>query len=79
MAMFNPNPMGFQTYRKNSGLKTVFSIVSIVFAVYFLNYPFSFFVVPESIVKYENWIVFAGGILILIGMINFLRATKKFM
>jgi len=79
MGLFNPSPMGLPGYRRNSGLKAIFSIVSIVFALYFLNYPFSFFTVPESILKFENWIIFAGGILILIGMANYFRATKRFM
>ena len=77
--MFNSNMMGgLPTYRKNTGLKIFFSVVSLVFAVYLINYPFSFFKVPESVLKFENWILFVGGVLVLIGGINFIRASKKF-
>ena len=79
--MFNRNPMGmgFPTYRRNTGLKVIFFIVSLVFAVFFINYPFNFFTVPESIMKFQNWIIFVGGILILLGFANYLRASKRYM
>jgi hypothetical protein len=80
MGLFNRNSMGSMPgYRKNSGLKTIFAIISIVFAAFFINYPFSFFIVPESIMKFENWIIFAGGILIVLGMVNYMRASKRTM
>ena len=78
MGLFNSNQMGLPTYRKNTGLKVVFFIISLVFAIFFINYPFDFFTVPESILKYEKWIIFAGGLLILLGFVNYLRASKKF-
>lgn len=81
--IFNRNPMGIgmgmRPYRRNTGLKTIYALVSVIFAVFFINYPFNFFKVPEAIMKFENWILFAGGILIVIGMINYFRATRRFM
>jgi len=80
MGMFGSDPMGgLPTYKKNTGLKTIFAIISIVFAKIVFNPAFNFFTLPESILKFENWIIFAGGILILIGMINLFRASKKYM
>lgn len=84
MGLFNRNQMpgmgsaGFPPYKRNTGLKTIFFIISLVFAIFFINYPFAFFKVPEVVLKYENWIVFVGGILILIGAINFIRKSRTF-
>ena len=79
MGLFNPSPMGgLPGYRRNTGLKTIFAIISVIFGIFFLNYPFSFFKVPESILKFESWIIFAGGILILVGMVNYFRASKRY-
>jgi predicted membrane channel-forming protein YqfA (hemolysin III family) len=69
------SPVGFPTYRRNTGLKTVFFIVALIFAVFFINYPFAFFKVPDAVMKYENWIVFVGGVLLLIGAI--VSVTKR--
>ena len=69
---------GLETYKKKTWLKILFFVVSLAFAIYFINYPFNFFKVPESVLNFENWIAFVGGILILIGAVNFLRAGKKF-
>lgn len=70
--------MGYQSYKRNTGLKTVFFVVSVIFAIFFINYPFAFFKIPETIMKFENWIIFVGGILILLGAINYMRVTKRF-
>lgn len=76
MGLFNRNPMmggmgapGFPSYRKNTGLKTIFFIIALIFAIFFINYPFAFFKVPEAILKYENWIIFVGGVLLLISAV----------
>ncbi len=77
-AMFNRNPMGgLPTYRKNTGLNIIFSIISLALAAYLINLPFGFFTVPEFILKLEKWIIFAGGIFVLIGLINFFRASRN--
>jgi hypothetical protein len=76
--MFNKNQMGFPAYRRNTGMKIFFFALSIIFAAYFINFPFNFFKVPESILKFQNWIIFAGGLLILMGLVNYLRASKKY-
>jgi hypothetical protein len=69
--------LDFPTYKKKTGLKTIFFLVSFIFAIFFVNYPFQFIKIPESILKFENWIIFAGGIFILFGAVNYLRASKK--
>lgn len=77
--MFNRSPMDFGSSRRNTGLKTVFFVINLIFAIFFINYPFNFFKIPETIMKFENWIIFVGGILILLGAINYMRASKRYL
>lgn len=77
MGLLSSNPTGFPTYRKYTGLKTIFFIICLVFALYLINYQFKFFVAPESVLKYENWILFVGGVLLLIGAFNFIKPNKN--
>ncbi len=48
-------------------------LVYFVFGLYFVNYPFNYFEFPELILVYNSWIIFLGGILILIASFNFLK------
>lgn len=52
-------------------------LVYLIFGIYFINSSLGFITLPEFISKIENWIVLVGGILILIGGINYIRAGKK--
>lgn len=52
--------------------------VYLVFGAYLLNFPFEFVQIPEMISKFDSWIFFIGGILLVFGGINFLRASKNF-
>jgi len=53
-------------------------LVYFIFSLYFLNYPFSFIKIPEAVAKFDIWIIFIGGILLLFGTINYFRASKRF-
>lgn len=55
------------------GAKFLFFILFLVFAAYFLNAPFVFFKTPDFLVKANNWIIFGGGVLLVIGAFNSLR------
>jgi hypothetical protein len=59
--------------RRGGGAKFLFFIVFLVFAVYFVNAPFTFFKVPEFLTKINNWIIFAGGVLLVIAAFQSLR------
>jgi len=52
-------------------------LVYALFGLYFINYTFSFIAIPEFISKYDSWLIFIGGILILFGAINYFRINKK--
>ena len=54
----------------------IFFVLYVVFGIYFLNFGFTFLVIPEFISKFNNWITFLGGVLLVIGGINFLRLKK---
>jgi len=57
--------------------KLLFFLGHLIVAAYLINMPFNFFAIPESITKYNPWIAAVGGLLILVGGINYLRAGRK--
>ena len=58
-------------------VKPLLFLIYILFGVYFINYGIEFYTIPEVISEFNKWIIFAGGILILFGGINYLRTSKK--
>lgn len=54
-------------------------VIYLLFGIYFLNYPFQLFSIPESISSFaDNWIIFVGGLLIIFGAINYFRASRRY-
>lgn len=51
-------------------------VLYIVLALYFINFGFEFIKIPEVISNFNKWIIFAGGILLIIGGINFMKTRK---
>ena len=51
--------------------------VYLIFGLYFINSAFNFITLPEFVFSVDKWIIFIGGILIVVGGINYLRASKK--
>ncbi|MBU2562801.1 MAG: hypothetical protein KKF68_04025 [Nanoarchaeota archaeon] len=49
----------------------------LVFGFYFLNYPFKFISIPEFVSNYDSWIIFAGGVLLIFGVINYFQAKRR--
>jgi len=64
-------------FRKR-GPSMILVLIYLVFAIYFINYPFNFLAIPEAVAGIDPWIIFIGGILILLGMINYFRASRRF-
>ncbi|MEK6917940.1 MAG: hypothetical protein AABW51_03240 [Nanoarchaeota archaeon] len=58
--------------RSRNGLFILF----LIFGLYFLNYGFSFIALPKGMDVVNKWIIAAGGVLILLGGINYLRASR---
>jgi len=55
----------------------VILLVYVVFGIYFINYPFQFLEIPKLISGFDSFIIFIGGILILVGGINYVRLLRK--
>jgi len=66
----------FDSYPKR-GPNWFFVLLYLVFAVYLINYPFGLIPIPDVVSNFDKWIIFAGGILILFGAINYFRASRK--
>ena len=52
-------------------------LVYLVLGLYLLNYPFSYIEIPAQIKTFEMWIIFAGGVFVILGGINYLRTEGK--
>ena len=52
-------------------------LLYIVFGLYFLNKPFEFVEMPEFVMGFDIWITFVGGILIILGGINHMMASRR--
>jgi hypothetical protein len=55
--------------------KRWFWILYVIFALYLMNKAFTYVVIPESLLVYENWVFIGAGILLLLGAYN--SFTKK--
>ncbi len=60
---------------KKSGL--IWFIVYSIFGFYLINSPLNIVQIPEIISQFDSWIIFVGGILVLIGGINHFRVGKS--
>ena len=59
-----------------AGAITIF-LLYLVFGLYFIMSAFNFITLPDIILQFDKWIILVGGVLILIGGINYFRARKK--
>ena len=62
---------------KKKGVNMFVFLVYLVLGVYFINFPFKFYPIPEIVAKFDPWIVFAGGIFMLFGAINYFRVKRN--
>ena len=53
-----------------------FFILHAVIGAYFVNFSMHFVKIPEVISKFDSWIIFVGGLLILLGAFNYYRAKR---
>jgi len=67
--------MAFDQYQK--GPNTFLMIIYLIFGLYFVNFPFQFVKIPESFMGIEKWIIFVGGLLILLGAVNYFRVKRR--
>ena len=52
-------------------------LIYILSGLYFINAAASFYVIPDSVLQFESYIVLVGGILLILGGINYLRVSGK--
>lgn len=64
-------------FPNQSGPKFLLIFLYIVLGLYFLNYPFQIIKIPTSVLGFEEWIIFAGGILLLLGSIHYFQAKRR--
>ena len=65
------------SYPRRRGSGVLVFILYLIFGLYFINYAFNFVQIPSAIASFDKWIIFAGGILIIIGAINHLRLRYR--
>lgn len=56
--------------------RLLFFVLYLLLGAYFINFGFNFMKVPTFLSNIERWIVFAGGILLVFGGINFLKSSR---
>ena len=55
----------------------LFFLLYLVVGLYFINFPINYLEIPDYITEFNNWIIFIGGVLIILGGINFLRISSS--
>lgn len=51
-------------------------LVYLIFGLYFINFALNFIALPDFFSKIDKWIILIGGILIIVGAINYFRVSK---
>ena len=52
-------------------------IAYLILGGYFINYRFQWFPIPEVLSKFDGWIIFAGGILMVFGAISYFKSKRS--
>ena len=60
---------------RNNGI--VLFLIYLLFGIYFINSAFSFIKLPDFFLKIDKWILLVGGLLIVLGAINYFRITRR--
>ncbi len=58
------------------GVSILAFLLYLIFGLYLVNYHLAFIEIPKSLSVAEGWIIFAGGVLLLIGAVNVLRIKR---
>jgi len=54
----------------------IFFLLYLALGLYFLNFGIQFIKIPEIVSNVNRWIIFAGGVLLIFGAINFIRMNR---
>ncbi|MCA9487375.1 MAG: hypothetical protein KC516_00245 [Nanoarchaeota archaeon] len=55
----------------------IYFVVYIVFGAYFINAGLSYWVIPDFLNKANTWIMFVGGILLVIAGLFSFKVTRR--
>lgn len=61
---------------KSKQINLLIFLAYIVLGGYFINKKFAFISIPEKVLQFDSWIVFVGGIFLILGAINYYKASK---
>ena len=59
------------------GAKLILFLVYLVFGLYFINQSIKYIEIPAFFNEINSWIFLIGGALIILGGINYLRASNS--
>ena len=68
---------GSEIYAKSKTGSLIFLLIYLVFGLYLINLKFTFVKIPDAITALNEWIFAIAGVLIILGGINYLRASSK--
>ena len=54
----------------------IFFIIYLIFGLYLVNYSLNLLALPAFFSGINQWIILVGGVLVLLGGINYLRLSK---
>ncbi len=59
------------------GMNVFIFLGFLILGAYFVNFPFNFMKVPEFVLQYNAWIIFAGGIFMLLGALYYFKSKRR--
>jgi len=63
-------------YAGRRGTMFAIFVIYVLFGLYFLNSKLNFMKIPESFAGGDLWIIFVGGVLLIIGGIRFVASRR---
>jgi len=59
------------------GVMALVGIICIALALYLINAPFQYVIIPAAIKQIEPWILFVSGVVVLISGLKYLFTPQK--
>lgn len=59
------------------GGKGLVFLIDLILGLYFINFGFQFITIPAFITSIDKWIIFLGGIFLIISGISFITANRN--
>jgi len=68
---------GENYYLEKKKMNAVIFAIYLILGVYFINFPFQFYPIPEAVSKFDSWIIFAGGVFMFFGAISYFQSKRN--